>query len=309
MLVLLLGMIVLFVPFFITISWSNGKAVSGTNKKEIPVSVAKNGQTIILSEDEYIKGALAGSMPMTFEDETLQAQVVIIRTILYRSYLQSGDTVDGDKLGLSYVTMEQLKNEIDTKQYEVYVKKINSAIQKTKDQIIVYADKPIDAHFHYCNAGKTRDYEKVYGEKKEYLVSVDSSADIKSDLAMTVKKYKRNDLIDLLKEQLGITTLSEETLFDQIQIVKKDEEGYIISAKIGDSNISGDELSEVLSLNSCNFTIQDGDGQIQFIVKGKGEGIGFSQFGANEMAKEGTGYEELLKYYYKDVSIEKYSLK
>ena len=30
-----------------------------------------------------------------------------------------------------------------------------------------------------------------------------------------------------------------------------------------------------------------------------------SQYGANEMAKLGYNYEEILKYYYKDVEIEK----
>ena len=41
------------------------------------------------------------------------------------------------------------------------------------------------------------------------------------------------------------------------------------------------------------------------VTKGLGHGLGLSQYGANELAKEGKTYQEILQYYYKDVSIEK----
>ena len=33
-------------------------------------------------------------------------------------------------------------------------------------------------------------------------------------------------------------------------------------------------------------------------------GLGLSQYGANEMAKAGKEYKEILKYYYQDIQIE-----
>jgi stage II sporulation protein D len=39
------------------------------------------------------------------------------------------------------------------------------------------------------------------------------------------------------------------------------------------------------------------------VTKGIGHGLGFSQYGANELAKSGYSYKELLSYYYEGVEI------
>ncbi len=47
--------------------------------------------------------------------------------------------------------------------------------------------------------------------------------------------------------------------------------------------------------------------QTEFVFKGRGygHGVGMSQVGANQMAKEGFNFENILKFYYKDVVIKK----
>lgn len=43
---------------------------------------------------------------------------------------------------------------------------------------------------------------------------------------------------------------------------------------------------------------------IKFTVTGYGHGVGMSQNGADSLAKQGMTYEEIIKYYYRDVEIE-----
>ena len=43
------------------------------------------------------------------------------------------------------------------------------------------------------------------------------------------------------------------------------------------------------------------------VCLGQGNGLGMSQYGANEMAKEGEDYQKILKYYYSGVKIKKLS--
>lgn len=50
------------------------------------------------------------------------------------------------------------------------------------------------------------------------------------------------------------------------------------------------------------------DDGVDFTVRGYGHGVGMSQYGANEMAKKGSTYEEILKHFYKDVKIEDYKI-
>ena len=53
-----------------------------------------------------------------------------------------------------------------------------------------------------------------------------------------------------------------------------------------------------LGLRSTAFTlVQDGDGAA-FTCTGYGHGVGMSQLGANEMAREGADYEQILEHYY-----------
>ena len=42
-----------------------------------------------------------------------------------------------------------------------------------------------------------------------------------------------------------------------------------------------------------------------FSVRGYGHGVGMSQFGANEMAKRGKKYTEILSHYYTNIQIVK----
>ena len=45
--------------------------------------------------------------------------------------------------------------------------------------------------------------------------------------------------------------------------------------------------------------------QILFTIKGAGHGLGMSQFGGNELAKEEKDYVEILKYFFQDAIITK----
>ena len=57
----------------------------------------------------------------------------------------------------------------------------------------------------------------------------------------------------------------------------------------------------VFSLNSTCFSIKEVDGEVRIVTKGYGQGYGMSQYGANEMAKQGSTYKEILEYYYSGI--------
>ena len=49
------------------------------------------------------------------------------------------------------------------------------------------------------------------------------------------------------------------------------------------------------------------DGKLVFFVTGYGHGVGMSQYGANQMAKEGADYRTILTHYYTGVTVEPYT--
>ena len=87
--------------------------------------------------------------------------------------------------------------------------------------------------------------------------------------------------------------------------IKNQLEKMVVKIKIGDVEISGEEFRINMELSSANFTIQEVDGKIRFLCKGLGHGLGMSQFGANEMAKAGFTYLEILEYYFPQTQVKK----
>ena len=92
---------------------------------------------------------------------------------------------------------------------------------------------------------------------------------------------------------------------ESIVIETRDSSDYVIQMKIGEKTVTGEEFREYLSLNSACFFLKEVENKVRIVTKGLGHGLGLSQYGANELAKEGKSYKEILEYYYKDISIEK----
>lgn len=85
--------------------------------------------------------------------------------------------------------------------------------------------------------------------------------------------------------------------------LSRTESNRVDQVKIAGELFTGREIRDKLSLQSSDFTIKTNNSHIIFTTKGFGHGIGMSQYGANGMAKEGKTYEEIVKYYYKDIEI------
>ena len=74
--------------------------------------------------------------------------------------------------------------------------------------------------------------------------------------------------------------------------------------KFGNHEISGVEARSLLGLRSTNFELQKETDKIKFVVKGYGHGVGMSQTGADNMAKQGSDYEAIIHHFYANVEIQ-----
>ena len=91
-----------------------------------------------------------------------------------------------------------------------------------------------------------------------------------------------------------------------IQIKEYTESGRVRTIKFGNISIAGTETRTILGLKSTNFVISYQDDKIIFSVTGYGHGVGMSQTGADSLAKQGKGYEEIIKHFYTGVEITNY---
>ena len=106
-----------------------------------------------------------------------------------------------------------------------------------------------------------------------------------------------------LNEMDDSLQLTPKEAYQSLQIVERDEAGYVIQMKVGERIYTGEEIQYALGLKSAAFSFEEMGENIRCLVRGEGHGYGFDQWGANEKAKEGAAAEELLKYYYKNIEL------
>ncbi len=91
-----------------------------------------------------------------------------------------------------------------------------------------------------------------------------------------------------------------------VTIEESTENGFVKKLSVDGNIYTGEEAMEKFGLFSTNFYVEEIEGGIRFICLGKGNCLGISQYGANYMALNGSSVEDIVKYYYKDVSLVDY---
>ncbi len=268
--------------------------------KNTTIKVYRTKKDIIeeIPLEEYVVGVVAGEMPVSFEEEALKAQAVAARSyIMYKVIHKKNKKYDVEDTVLNqvYVDDEYLKSKWKNK-YNEYKKKVVKAVEDTAYQYITYKGEVADALFFSTSSGYTENSEDIFVSKVHYLKSVKSDWDKISPVFNEIHEYSYSDFCKMLH----IDTTNK----IKINIINKTTAGRIKSIKINNKQFTGTEIVKLFNLRSSNFTISLGD-KVTITTHGYGHGVGMSQYGAQGMAKEGYTYDQILKYYYTDVKIEK----
>lgn len=262
-------------------------------KNEITVTVYRNnGKIINLELEEYVLGVVGAEMPASFNIEALKAQTILARTYALKS-IKNGKKLTDTVSTQAYKDNSELQK-LWKNDYTKYYEKIKKAVNETKGKVILYNNEYIDAVYHSTSNGKTENSKNVWKNSLPYLVSVDSSWD------KNVKSYKKETIFEI-NEFCNILKLDvEEPITYEII---HNETGRVRQITINNKTFSGTEFRNLLKLRSADFEIEINDEKIKVTTYGYGHGVGMSQYGANEMAKQGYSYIQILKHYYTGVVI------
>jgi len=281
--------------------------------KEVYINIYdKNSDKIAIKPlEEMVKQLVAWSMPLSFHIEALKCQSIIMRTRVVRqmtSYQNRGvgKQKEADVLMESFVgaiPLEEYKD-IWNDNYDDYVKKLEIAVSETKNMVLLFNNKPIDARVNLVCGGSTENSENVEGNVVQYLRKVLCNHCGNSPYALNYKDIT----IEEVENKLGINLTNDEILKDthidnMIGDVIRDEQDRVTKMKIGGKEFRGKEIMDILDINSTRFGWRPQ--MIRFFTVGKGDGLGLCQYGANNMACGGGLVNEILKYYYTGVEIKK----
>lgn len=278
-----------------------------------------------LKVEEYLYAVVPSEMPASYELEALKAQAVCARSYAHNQ-------------SRAYSYPEYHAHVDDSTSFQVYgnSKEQEStilAVDETYGEKIWYNDQVATAYYFSTSSGKTTSIEAWGNEinaSNSYLRSKELCNENGEDYEKDLPWYRWTATIskDTLKNLVELNTGVEIGTLQDISITEHGAGGIVQSIKItGSANTvvveTENKIRSVLGGNGYQIEKQDGTvvesskllpsaffeiskTGSDYIISGGGygHGIGMSQNGANEMAKNGMNYEEILQAFYTGIRVE-----
>ena len=266
--------------------------------------VLKDGEIAEFQRSDYIFGVVAAEMPALYHEEALKAQAVAAYTFATVKAAQNSaleyDITSDHTIDQSFITEAEAREKWGDNADE-YIAKIKKAVAETEGELICYKGEPITAFYHAISGGKTEDSKNVWGKELPYLKSKLSTGDTLAKNYLTEVTFTAEQLADKLSGEVKLSGEPQNYFGNS----KRTEAGTVREINLCGEKLSGFKLQSLLSLRSANFEVKYQEDKFVFTVKGAGHGVGMSQNGANFMANQGSGYKEILTYYYDGCEIVK----
>jgi len=265
----------------------NGHLYSGS----LEVLKDKNGLYVIKNVpfEEYIEGVVASEIGLDWEIEALKAQAVISRT--YAMFFKNRNA--GNRFHITSSIRHQVYKGENRDPLIAY------AVKATKGEVLTYKNMPIKAFFHATCVGKTEHPDEVWEESLPYLRSVECNGN-NSPYDSWQRTFSKAEIAAALGTgSIKDLSIASYTATGRVKTVRIIAGGN----RTGHSGreVKATDLRKLLGykeLPSTNFSLTIKGGDIIFAGKGYGHGVGLSQWGALEMARQGKKYREILSHYY-----------
>lgn len=262
----------------------------------------RDGMVREIAEDAYLRSVILCEMPAEFELEALKAQAVVARTYALRR------VNDSTKHTNAAVCMDPSCCQ-GYKSVEDYlsqggkvsdVEKIERAVSETKNMVLTYNGKLIEATYFSCSGGHTEDALAVWGTDIPYLRAIPSpgeehAARYTDTVTFTTAEFAK---------KLGCNM--PENTNNLVDNVAYTAGGGVETLNICGKKFTGTAVRQCLGLRSTAFAITAVGDSVTVTTKGFGHRVGMSQYGADAMAAAGSSFDEILLYYYRGVTLSRY---
>lgn len=257
--------LLLILPYLVTVFVNGPEAVSVNKTTDM---------------ENILPIILRGQISPEHQIETIEAQAVIARSNFMRKIQEQKDTGS---------ILREISNNVkqNGRVWKIPEVCYETAVKNTQGQILTVDGELKLVPYHEISAGETRDGEAAFHDPQyAYLKSVDSSADKDAT------------------EYLNSTYVSEQQLPKDLTISLRDKSGYVQSLMADENILEGTAFASGMGIASPAFSMQKLDDRMRFLSKGKGHGLGFSQYGGDALAKEGKTWQEILHIYFPLMEIE-----
>ena len=235
---------------------------------------------------EYLTSILFSYYQDNIHDEVYKAIGILFNTYAYDQMKKNTPILSN---GINHYKHLSYYQNIYT-DYLVIYQKFQEILTSIDCLYLSYQEQYVLPFIHYSNGGKTLNHPDY-----PYLSSVKSLWDLASPYYVEIKDIS----FDEISKKIG-TIINANS---KITVYEKNHHKMIMI----DKNIfSLEEFKNIFSLKSIDFYIIVYNTYLRIITKGYGNAYGLSLFGAEEMAKNGITYSQILKYYFPKVKLFRY---
>lgn len=287
----------------------DGKSVLKINNQAYPGSLClmrAGKQLAVINEvnlETYLTRVVGAEMPPAWLDAALKAQAVAARTYALYSYVKR----KGKAWHLRSTTDDQVYVGGGV-QHAAWRKRIERMVRATKGETLLHKGGLFPSFFHSTCGGYTESPGNAIGkEGYEFLEGV--PCPYCKDSKHTVWTFRIRP--DALAAKLKAAGYEVGAPITHMEVhVTGPPAGRILRATWpnGSMDIPMVAFRRVvgrLEVRSGRFTCSLRNGVFIFSGRGLGHGAGMCQYGARTMAKEGSTYRYILKYYYRNTVLKK----
>ncbi len=289
----------------------------GPQRKPAPVPGAPNQEPIIslyhndkgtkenIKLEEYLAGVVAAEMDPNWPVNALAAQAIVARTF----------TMENIKAG-RIKKLHGTDASTDADEFQAYdPTRINARVRKavimTRGKVITYRGDYVKGWFSACDGGISASAQEGLAYFIEPTPYIKAGAR-DGCLSITVPENRHWQVaipLDRVRRAVEKISGSDPGNISSVKILERGPSGRATKLQIGSAAVGGADLrlalgsEQVRSMLLSRAEVQGNN----LILEGKGfgHGVGLCQWGARKMANEGKKPEEIIKFYYRNVDIQK----
>jgi stage II sporulation protein D len=261
--------------------------------------VERTGAALRLIEelplDDYVAGVLSGELPASFPVEAQKAQAVAARSYALVKKIEAERSGRSFHLGagvLSQVYAGAAPNPA-----------ARAAAAATRGEVLVSGNEPVEAFFHSACGGRTERGLDALGRDFPYLASVPCGHCNEAPGAHWTLTRGGAELGKALGLAGPVSALKVAELTASGRVAR-------VELQVGGQRLAlaAIDLRQRLGwskLPSLAFEVKERRGVFTFTGRGQGHAAGLCQWGAAGMARQGAGYQDILRHYYPGTELTK----
>ncbi|NLA26130.1 MAG: SpoIID/LytB domain-containing protein [Firmicutes bacterium] len=262
----------------------------------------ETGEVVEMDFEEYIAGVVAAEMDPEWPESALGAQAIIARSFTLQKIKENGGFPQRDAHAST-----------DFKEFQAYsAARINEsvikAVENTRGRVALNNGDYIRGWFHAYAGPRTALADEGLeheGGNPPYIQIVNSPAE--DIIPGSEKNWSASFPLARVQQAVQEITGEDPGTVESIVISEKGPSGRATKIKINETEAPAPALRLALGSTEMRSTFIDeieiGEGGLYLTGTGYGHGVGMCQWGARALAEEGRTPDEIVNYFYRDITL------